>query len=85
MPRRPSVALPADGLHTPNQAAHALGIPVHVITRWARAGKIAAAAQMPAPVPGGVQRFYTLAELEPLVATYKRRVIRRAPDTRTPA
>ena len=71
LPRRP--VLPADGLHTPTQAAHALGIPVHVIHRWARAGRIAAAGQQAAAVPGGVQLFYTLAELEPLARQYLER------------
>lgn len=77
IPHRPAPVVPADGLHTPTQAAKALGIPVHVVNRWARAGKIAHAGEMPAAVPGGVQRFYLLAELEPLTEQYRQRTTAR--------
>ncbi len=64
---------PRDQLHTTEQAAIVLEVPASLIRIWRHRGKAMPAGMISAPVPGGKQPLYTLAELEPLAAAYHAR------------
>lgn len=74
-------------LHTTEQAAAALEVPAHLVRQWRRAGRAMPAGMLRAPVPGGLQPLYKLAELEPLAEQYHARNRRRrnVPADPTPA
>lgn len=70
---------PRDQLHTTEQAAEALDIKAGTIRQWKRQGRAQPAGVLRAPVPGGLQPLWLLAELEPLAETYHARKQHRAP------
>lgn len=76
---------PPDGLHTTAQAAAALDIPARLIYQWRAAGRAQEQGAIRAPVPGGLQPLWDLAELEPLATAYKskRRTARAVDPTPT--
>lgn len=70
-----------DALHTTQDAARALDVPAGLIRVWRHRGKAMPAGLTPAPVPGGLQPLWNLAELRPLAEAYHRR--RTAADRQT--